>query len=109
MNARWSCPGCALTLDAVAVAVAHRCPSQRNRWTEFTNLDAVVLTPDHTPSTEEASAIQPNDQRALDGLLDASPGTHDDPTPGAGVQHGAPCGDDPHSREHPSPRSGKVA
>jgi hypothetical protein len=35
MTATWQCPGCHLHLEAVAIAVGHKCPSRRNRWTDF--------------------------------------------------------------------------
>lgn len=31
----WVCPSCHLSVEAVAVEVAHRCPAKKSRWVAF--------------------------------------------------------------------------
>jgi hypothetical protein len=31
----WHCPGCDLTLEAVAVACGHECPERRGQWVDL--------------------------------------------------------------------------
>jgi len=35
----WKCPGCALTIVALAVAAGHRCPSRRHQWVDLLPID----------------------------------------------------------------------
>ena len=49
---KWSCPGCAKQLEAVAVAVGHRCPQRKQKWADFIADDlshADTTTPAGTP------------------------------------------------------------
>ncbi len=35
----WKCPGCALSIVALAVAAGHRCPSRRHQWVDLLPID----------------------------------------------------------------------
>ena len=58
----WKCPGCALTIVALAIAAGHRCPSRRHHWVDLVPIDDDSQPPE--PAID-AGAVSQLSERAI--------------------------------------------